>query len=228
MPLRSEAPLIPIGCEKGWTDRSAREEGTVTPLRVPESADGHGVTSERVVEVGRGTPEVKATKTSNLLLGIQGTSPWKPREKCDRLLDLIGKDLDGEVILDPPDLGSPELVTRDFRENNLPTPHAERNSRRISLASLMRPASTSAPEAARARCSAERSSSSSQSPGSKGRSSTSVPSGRSVGSSTTKRPLRTVAFSVMSDKVLAKAPSAKLRPAGGTGVPSNQTMNLSR
>ncbi len=73
----------------------------------------------------------------------------------------------------------------------------DRSRLRTSAASTIRPASTSACDCARAACKAERSASSSQSPGSRGRSSSSVPSGRSIGSSTTRRPSCTRALIVM-------------------------------
>jgi uncharacterized protein YbjT (DUF2867 family) len=66
-------------------------------------------------------------------------------------------------------------------EQDLSTLHVERSSRRTSSALTRRPASRSPSDWRRASCKAARSASSSQSPGSRGKSSTSVPSGRSVG-----------------------------------------------
>ena len=197
------APGRPAGYAQRWTDRS--QDGTVSSLGVPERTDRDGARREGVVEVGRSTAEVEATQTRDSRLGIQGPSPWHPREKADSLFKLVCEDLYGAMVLDPPSLRGTKLIARDLRENDPATLHFDRSSRRTSSASVRRPASISAPDATSARCSAARSSSSSQSPGSNGSRSISVPSGRSVGSSTTKRPFRTHAFSIMPEKIPANA-----------------------
>ena len=98
----------------------------------------------------------------------------------------------------------------------------DRSSLSRSAASMSRPAATSASESARAAWSAARSASSSQSPGSSGSSSTSVPSGRSVGSSTTSRPARTRAFIVVRRSVAFEWTAHKrLHPAAA--LQSQQT-----
>jgi len=187
----------------------------------------HGSSRRRegVVEMGRDATEVEATQTGDLGVRIRSSSPWQQREKVDRLFDLVREDSDGAVIVDPPRLRRSKLIAGELGEDDLATCHSDRSSRRTSLASIMRPASTSAPEAIRARCSAERSSSLSQSPGSNGSNSTSVPSGRSVGSSTTKRPFWTRAFKVMLDRIPAKAAADNRRLLGWTDVPSNSSVN---
>jgi hypothetical protein len=93
------------------------------------------------------------------------------------------------------------------------------------------PAATSASESRRASCSAARSASSSQSPGSSGRSSISVPSGRSVASSTSSRPARTRALIVMRDSVALDGAAQQIkdfcraspRAATKSGVELNPT-----
>ena len=207
-----------------WTDRSTLPERAGTSSGVPERTDHHGVLSEGVIEVGRGTAEVEATQASDSRLEIEGPSSWHPREKADCLLDLVCEDPHGAVVLDPPRLRSTELIACDVSEKDLTRVHFDRNSRRTSVASVRRPNSTSVPEATRARWSAARSSSSSQSPGSIGRSSISVPSGRSVGSSTTKRPFSTRAFNVMPKKVPANAVVDNRRCAGRVDGPSDNSM----
>jgi hypothetical protein len=93
------------------------------------------------------------------------------------------------------------------------------SSFRITSASTRRPAATSASESRNAACSAARSASSSQSPGSSGRSSISVPSGRSVGSSTTSRPAQTRAFRVIDwTLALTSLPNKPLERPGTRAV----------
>src|SRR6266542_5138048 len=101
------------------------------------------------------------------------------------------------AVCQPPGFFLLDMPLRGEREANVPLFQRERSSRRTLAASTRRPAFTSSSESCRALCNAARSSSSSQSPGSRGRSSISVPSGRSVGSSTTSRPAFTRAFSVI-------------------------------
>ena len=224
--VASVAPSRPARYALRWTDRSTLPERPVTSSGVPERTNHHGVLSEGVVEVRRRAAEVEATQSCYSRLGIQGPSPWHPREKANCLLDLVYQGFQGAVIVDPPRLGSAQLTACDVSEKDRARFHFNRSSRRTSLASVVRPASTSAPEATRARCSAARSSSSSQSPGSMGRSSISVPSGRSVGSSTTKRPFRTRAFNVMVKKVPTNGAVDNRRYAGRTNGPSNKRVNL--
>jgi len=89
----------------------------------------------------------------------------------------------------------------------------ERNSFKTSAALTRRPAATSASDSARAACKALRSASVSQSPGSSGSNSTSVPSGRVVGSSTTRRPACTRALIVIRGSVaLDRLPNNRVEP----------------
>ncbi len=171
--------------------------------------------------MGRGAAEVEATQRCDSRLGIQGASPWHLGEKADCLLDFVYEYLCGALVFDPPGLRDAQRFACDVREYDLAGIHFDRSSRRTSAASVSRPASTSAPEATRARWSAARSSSSSQSPGTIARSSTSVPSGRSVGSSTTKRPFCTRAFSVMPRNVLANVDVDNWRCTGRAIGPSD-------
>jgi len=115
-------------------------------------------------------------------------------------------------------VGEPRATPAACRggEQDLSTLHVERSSRRTSSALTRRPASRSPSDWRRASCKAARSASSSQSPGSRGKSSTSVPSGRSVGSSNTSRPARTRAFSVMGSSLLRKRALASTRFAANT------------
>ena len=87
------APTHPAADRERWTDRS--QDGTVSSLGVPERTDRDGARREGVVEVRRSTAEVEATQTRDSRLGIQGPSPWHPREKADSLFNLVCEDLFG-------------------------------------------------------------------------------------------------------------------------------------
>ena len=190
---------------------------------VPKCADRYDVLRERIVKVRRETAEVEATQTSDLGLRVWGSRGWQEGEKSDRLFDFIREDFDGPAVVDPPAPGRTKLFTRPLSKDNLAALHSERSSRRTSLASTTRPALTSASDSPNARCRAARSSSLSQSPGSKGSSSISVPSGRSEGSSTIKRPFFTRALRVILHKIYENAAADKTQ-LGECDMPSNYSM----
>lgn len=100
-------------------------------------------------------------------------------------------------ILPPPLLELPDLLLCCCRKADFPSPHKARSSASTSSPSTRRFASTSSCDATSARWRAARSSGESQSPGSRGRRATSVPSGSFVGSSIKSRPSWTRAFKVM-------------------------------
>jgi hypothetical protein len=119
----------------------------------------------------------------------------------------------------PPGLLAPEVPLCRCSESNAAGLQEDLRPLRIASASTKRPAATSTLDSRKAAWSAARSASSSQSPGSRGRRSTSVPLGKSVGSSTTSRPARTRAFEVI-EATLAPggAPNKPFeRPGGGAG-----------
>lgn len=140
---------------------------------------------------------------------VGGSSPRQPGQNSNRLLKFVGKHVCMNSILNPPGALSWDMSLGCGGEPNTACVQSVRSSRRISSASTSRLASTSAPDSRSAWCSAARSSSLSQSPGSRGNSCSSVPSGSSVGSSTTRRPWRTRASIVMRTSVASSQPPNK-------------------
>src|SRR5438094_3776106 len=166
---------------------------TLAPARAPHGSNGDLVLVEGVVEVAGQFSEVETAQAWDTSGSVRCPGRRKERQDPEALLELGSEDLVMEPVLQPPGLLARDVPLRG---------HAARlqddlSSFRIAAASTRRPAATSASESRKAACRAARSASSSQSPGSSGRSSTSVPSGRSVGSSTTRRPAQTRAFRVM-------------------------------
>jgi len=155
--------------------------------------------------MGCDSPKVDAANARNWRLSVEASGPWKRGDDFERLFELLSEYVQVVAIGQPPGLLPPNVLLRSGCEANASILQRDRSSRRITSASMRRPASMSSSESFRARWRAARSSSSSQSPGSRGSSSISVPSGRSVGSSTTSRPDFTRAFSVMAITVASRS-----------------------
>jgi hypothetical protein len=140
---------------------------------------------------------VHATKPGRARLRVRGTGSRYERDELESVLQFRGEDIDMNSILNPPRLFPLDVSTCGRSEAYEAGRQRERSSFRISTASTRLPAATSASDWRKASWRAARSASSSQSPGSSGNNSTSVPSGKSVGSSTSRRPPRTRALMVM-------------------------------
>jgi len=148
----------------------------------PERSDDHLVFVEGVPAPGRNARIRRAASNS-----VANSSMWV-------------------LFSSQPGLFEPDMSLGRCGEPDATRRQRDLSSLRISSASTSRPAATSASDWRSASCSAARSASPSQSPGSSGRSSISVPSGRSVGSSTTSRPSRTRALIVIRKSVSLAAP----------------------
>ena len=201
---RSEAGTTLRNSESGAELRAAFATGS------PECTDDDFTVIERVIEMGGDSPEVHASDARDGRVRVERSSAWKSRDDLQGLFKFFGEDLGMLAILEPPGFLELHMLLRCVREANAPMLQRDRSSRRMTSASISRPALTSSSESRNARCNAARSSAVSQSPGSRGRSSTSVPSGRSVGSSTTSRPAFTRAVSVMSTTVAPGTPRNKV------------------
>src|SRR5947199_2872142 len=193
----SEAAAEPPGRWATTTMRLRLDGRTVAPARAPHGSNGDLVLVEGVVEVAGQLSEVETAQAWDTSGIIRCPGPRKERQDPEALLELGSEDLFMEPVLQPPALLARDVPLRGRSEPNAARLQDDLSSFRIAAASTRRPAATSASESRKAACRAARSASSSQSPGSSGRSSTSVPSGRSVGSSTTRRPAQTRAFRVM-------------------------------
>ena len=174
--------------------------------------------------MGSDSPKVDAANARNWRLSVEASGPWKRRDDPERLFEFLGEHVQVVTSGQPPGLLPPNVFLRSGREANAPILQRDRSSRRITSASMRRPALMSSSESLRARWRAARSSSSSQSPGSRGSSSISVPSGRSVGSSTTSRPAFTRAFNVIAITV---APRSVVQQAGLRVASSGLAFTLS-
>ena len=185
----------------------------------PDRADDHVPVVEGVVDMAGHPAKVNASETRNVLVRLRCASSREERHDPDGLFELGCEDLRMDTVLKPPDLLALDLPVRGGRESDAALVHRDRSSLRISSTSTNRPAATSLLDSRRALWSAARSASSSQSPGSSGRRSTSVPSGRSVGSSTTSRPALTRALIVMPNRVaLEEPPNTALHPTGRADI----------
>ncbi len=180
--------------------------------RARERSLGHHRTCNRD---GQRFSEGRRGDAGNWRLSVEASGPWKRRDDPERLFEFLGEHIRVVAIGQPPGLLPPNVFLRSSCEANATILQRDRSSRRITSASMRRPALMSSSESFRARWRAARSSSSSQSPGSRGSSSISVPSGRSVGSSTTSRPAFTRAFNVIAITVAPRsvAQQAVLRVA---------------
>ncbi len=164
------------------------EARAALPTRGPERADDHFRVVERVVQVATERPDVDATKSRHWRLIIEGADGGKGPEELGGFLKFCGEEPLVVAVGQPPLVFALHMARGRSCETNAAFRQRERSSRSTSAASAKRPSDTSMSDSARAACKAARSPSSSQSPGSSGSNSTSVPSGRVVGSSSTRRP----------------------------------------
>ena len=225
---RKTLPLLCGGCSvrrplnrRSFVGRRGRlrlYRWTTSATCSPHCTDDDLVLIKRIVQVAGQVAYVEPSQSGDTCFAVQSSRAWKPRQDTDCLLDLRREEIPLEPVLQPSILLVVEVPPSGRGEPNAPWRQVDRRSLRISSASTRRPAATSASDSRNAAWSAARSSASSQSPGSRGRSSTSVPSGKSVGSSTTRRPARTRALSVMQWTVtLGRSPNKPLeRPGGDT------------
>ncbi len=171
------------------------------PTSAPDGAHDHVVRIETVVEMTIDPSKVDSTQPGNTGSRLGCTRAGKERQHADSILDLSCGDVDVQSLRKPPRLLASDVALGRCGEADPARSQDDFSSLRTSSASASRSAATSISDSRSAVCRAARSASSSQSPGSSGRSSISVPSGRSVGSSTTSRPARTRALSVMTRTV---------------------------
>ena len=153
--------------------------------------------------------DVKTPQPCDSGVRVRRSGARQPRQNSNGLFEFVGEHISVNPVLDPPFPLEADMPPSRKGESDPTRFQRERSSRRMSSASTRRPASTSAPDSRRASWRAARPSSSSQSPGSSGRSCSSVPSGRSVGSSMTRRPWRTRALMVMQTSVASSRPPNK-------------------
>ena len=175
--------------------RRVREAWATTTTGTPNGSHDDAVVVVREVHVHAETLQEHPAHPCNEW--VARTDAWKGRNQVDDSIEVRCERIYMLAVSDPPFPFSKNMPARCGGEMNRPAFHSERSSRRTSSAETSRPASTSRSDCRSASCRRARSASSSQSPGSRGRSSSSVPSGRSVGSSITNRPARTRAFRVM-------------------------------
>ncbi len=168
---------------------------------------------EGVVEMAPDFRQIPAAKARDRRLSVGCPGAGKQRQQSKGCFELGRKNLGMDSVLKPPSFLPLYVALRRCRESYGARCQRDLSSLRISSASTSRPAATSASDWRRASWSAARSASSSQSPGSSARRSISVPSGRSVGSSTISRPSRTCALIIMEASVtLAGPPNKTLQP----------------
>jgi hypothetical protein len=173
------------------------EPRIVSATRAPQCANDHTRIVKRVVEMRVDSSKVNAADTPNSRLCVRRSCARKHGYDFESLFELVGEHVDVIAVGQPPRFLSSNLFVRSSCEMDDAMFQRDRSSRRMAPASTRRPLFTSSPDALSASWRAARSAASSQSPGSSGRSSISVPSGKSVGSSTTSRPAFTRPFSVM-------------------------------
>jgi hypothetical protein len=193
----------------GTNSRLIGEPRAPTAACTPDCPNNHAISIEREVDVDGDTLQEDPAHSRDSR--VARSDPWECGDQVERAIEIRRKRVDVLAVGHPPVALAKDVAARSGGEQNLSALHVERSSRKTSSALTRRPASRSPSDWRRASCKAARSASSSQSPGSKGKSSTSVPSGRSVGSSNTSRPARTRAFSVMVGSLLRK-PALGSRP----------------
>lgn len=180
-----------------WRGQSGLDRRRALSFRMPAGPYDDLILADRVIEVRGQAAQIKAAQLWQARARVGRPDTCQNRQKSNGLVDLLRNNLWSTCVLAPPPLDRSNLRPRGLREADMPAFHGKRSSFNTTAASIRRSPATSSSEASSARCSASRSSSSSQSPGSSGNRDSSVPSGRSVGSSTTKRPFRTRAVTVM-------------------------------
>ena len=189
---------------------------TTAPAGSPDRANENLVLVEGVVQVAAELANIESAQIPDPGRGVRCPCSRKEGQDAQSFLEFSHEQVAVESVVQPPNLLTANVSLRRRGEANTAWTQDDRSSLSISVASTSRPAATSASESRNAACSAARSVSSSQSPGSSGRRSISVPSGRSVGSSTRSRPARTRALRVTSGTLpLDGAPNKPLERSGG-------------
>ena len=201
-----------------WADERTTElriqSRSVSSTSAPECADDNFVLVKRVVQMAGGLTKVDAAKTSNSSLSVGRSGARQPGQDPEDFFKLRDEHVDVDSVFEPPLFLLSDVLSCRPRKSDLAGTQRDRSSLRISWASTRRPAATSTSDSRRASWSAARSASSSQSPGSRDRSCNSVPSGKSVGSSTISRPARTRALMVMATRIaLRRPPNERLQPS---------------
>ncbi len=207
---------------------SSPNAGAAASTRAPHCSDNDLVFVEGEVEMARYLWKVDPTQARNACLPVGRARTGKQLQNSKGVFELRGEHVDVRPVLKPPGLLARDMFPRGGCEQDAPALQDALSSFRISSASTSRPAATSASDSRRALCRAARSVSSSQSPGSSASSSISVPSGRSVGSSTTSRPARTRAFRVMRRTVALAGPPNKARHPSAAAARLRSTASRQR
>lgn len=180
-----------------------------TATGAPQCANDNFMLVEGVIEMAIYLTQIQATKANDTCFGVRCANSRQKCEDSEGCFQFSRENLSMGPILKPPSLLAPNVSLRRCCKADATLLQRDLSSLRISSASTSRPAATSASDWRNASWSAARSASSSQSPGSSGSSSISVPSGRSVGSSTTSRPSRTRALIVIQGSVAPGGPPNK-------------------
>ena len=188
------------------------------PTGSPQRTDDNLFFVEGVVQVTIELPQVETTKAGHASLLVRRANTREIREDSEGGLEISCEQMPVVPVLKPPRLLAIDVSLCGRRKPDRTLRQCDLSSRRISSASMSRPAATSAEDWASASCNAARSASSSQSPGSRGSSSISVPSGREVGSSTRSLPSRTRAVIVMQESVALGGPPNKRLHLTADGV----------
>ncbi len=194
-----------IGLVGGWHERSHQggrfgyggKLGSASSPSTPHRTDNDLIRTEGVIDMACGPGEVQPPKSRDMGFRVDTSSPGEQGHHLECFFELRGENLGVVSMLQPPGFFALNMALRSSGKPDAAPVQRERSSLRTSSASTSLPAETSASDMTSASQRAVRSSSSSQSPGSNGSSSITVPSGRSVGSSTTKRPSRTCALMLM-------------------------------
>lgn len=204
---------------------------TTAPAGSPDRANDNFVLVEGVVQMAAQFSNVETAQIPDTGRAVRRSCSREQRQDSQGFLDFSCEEVAMKSVVQPPSLLLPDVSLRCRGEANAAWTQDDRSSLRSSVASTRRPAATSASESRNAACSAARSASSSQSPGSSGRRSISVPSGRSVGSSTRRRPACTRALRVTSETLPPDGvPNKPLERSGGraTGSPDLRGRRASR
>jgi hypothetical protein len=182
-------------------DRRRLQDRPVAPRRVPycENRDRTPRFVDCEIEViARAREEQPANGTRKTGRGVGETGLGRQAQTRDSCFELVHKEIRRRsAMFSPPRRDAISLRTRARRKGQRVRGHGVRGDRSVcntSAASTLWPASSSRSAARRAWCRRARSSSSRSSPLSAGTSSTSVPSGRSTGSSRRRRPPWTLAL----------------------------------
>ncbi len=123
---------------------------TAFATRTPEGAHDHAGVIERVIKMGVDSPEVHAANTRNRRLRVERSGAWESGDDSERLLEFLGEHVGVVAIGRPPCFLAPNVFLRSGREANAAILQRDRSSRRITSASMRRPALMSSFESFRA------------------------------------------------------------------------------